>query len=132
MPWLVWLCGLGVGLETKRLPVQFPVRAYAWVVGQAPGWRHARGNQSMFLWYIDVSLSLFLPLSLKINIIFKKINIYKKINMWKEKPCMWIDWKAWCYRKCRIFPNWFIYSRQFHGKSRKCVWIYVWKLTKWL
>ena len=35
-PWLVWLSGLCVGLQTKGLPVWFPVRAYAWVAGQVP------------------------------------------------------------------------------------------------
>ena len=28
-PWLVWFSGLSVSLCTKRLPVQFPVRAQA-------------------------------------------------------------------------------------------------------
>ena len=36
-PWLVWLSGLSAGLQTKGLPVRFPVRAHAWVVGQVPG-----------------------------------------------------------------------------------------------
>ena len=36
MPWLVWLSGLGVILQAKGSPVQFPVRARAWAVGQAP------------------------------------------------------------------------------------------------
>ena len=33
LPWLVWLRGLSASLQTKGLPVQFPVRAHAWVVG---------------------------------------------------------------------------------------------------
>ena len=33
LPWLVWLSGLGVVLQSKRSPVQFPVRAPAWVAG---------------------------------------------------------------------------------------------------
>ena len=43
------------------------------VLGQVPCWGHVRGSQSMFLLCIDVSLSLslFCPLSLKINKIFK-------------------------------------------------------------
>ena len=48
-PWLVWLSGLSASLQTKKLPVQFPVRAHAWVVGQDPIWGNARGNLSMFL-----------------------------------------------------------------------------------
>ena len=43
-PWLVWLSELSTGLWTKRLPVEFPVKAHAWVVGQVPGWRHVKGN----------------------------------------------------------------------------------------
>ena len=58
LPWLVWLSGSGIILQTERLPVGFLVRAHAWVVGQVPGWGHERGNQLMFL-----SLSFSLPLS---------------------------------------------------------------------
>ena len=64
-PWLVWLSELSAGLQTERSPVQFPVPAHAWVTGLVPVWRHAKGNQSMYLSYINVSLPLFLPL--KIN-----------------------------------------------------------------
>ena len=35
--WFVWLSGLSSGLQTKRLPVQFKVRAHAWVAGLVPG-----------------------------------------------------------------------------------------------
>ena len=48
--------GLSTGLQTKGLPVRFPVRAHAWVVGQVPSRGRLRGN-------IDVSLSLYSPLS---------------------------------------------------------------------
>ena len=41
-PWLVWLRGLSAGLQTKRSLVQFPVRARAWVAGQAPSGRHVK------------------------------------------------------------------------------------------
>ena len=61
MPWLVWLSVLSAGLWTKGLLVRFPVRAHAWVVGQVPGWGHARGSQLMFLSHIEVSLPLYLP-----------------------------------------------------------------------
>ena len=37
-PWLVWLSGLSTSLQTEMLPVQFPVRARAWVAGQVPSW----------------------------------------------------------------------------------------------
>ena len=49
-PWLVWLSGLSAGLTVKELPVGFPVRAHAWVVGQAPSRGRARGSHTrMFL-----------------------------------------------------------------------------------
>ena len=58
--YVLWL-GLGVVLQTQRSPVWFPVRAHAWVVGQVPTWGQARGNWSMLLCHIYVSLPLFLP-----------------------------------------------------------------------
>ena len=42
-------------------PVQFPVRAHAWVVGQVASRGRVKGNQSIDLSHIDVSLPLFLP-----------------------------------------------------------------------
>ena len=33
-PWLVWFSGLRATLWTRRLPVQFPVRAHAWIASQ--------------------------------------------------------------------------------------------------
>ena len=70
---LVWLSGLSASLPTEGSPVQLPVRAHAWVVGQVPRSRCARGNQSMYFSHINASLPLFLsPFpSLKINEIFK-------------------------------------------------------------
>ena len=35
-PWLVLLNGLCAGLQTKGLPVWFPVKAQAWAAGQVP------------------------------------------------------------------------------------------------
>ena len=70
---MVWISGLGIIPKTERSPVRFPVRAHARVVGQVPGWGHARGNQQMFLSHIVfLSLSACLSLSLKINKILKK------------------------------------------------------------
>ena len=43
-PWLVCFNGLRAGLQTKRLLVQFPVRAHTWVAGKVPICRYARGN----------------------------------------------------------------------------------------
>ena len=33
----------------QRAPVQFPVRARAWVAGQVPRWGYVKGNRSKFL-----------------------------------------------------------------------------------
>ena len=60
--WLVWLSELISGLWTKGPPVQFPVTAHAWVVGQAPSRGHARGNYTLML----LSLPSF-SLSLKLR-----------------------------------------------------------------
>ena len=77
-PWPEWLSGLSTALWTKGSPVPFPVRAHAWVVGQAC----SRGRSSG--WekhqpHIDVSL-LFLPPfpSLKVNKIFLKTVEHKR------------------------------------------------------
>ena len=58
-PWLVQLSGLNSSLGTERLPVRFPVRAYAWVASQAPdgGVQKARDQ------CISCSSSMFLSLS---------------------------------------------------------------------
>ena len=80
LPWLVWLSGLSTSLQTERPLVQCPVRAHASVVSQVPSWGCARGNQSMFLSHIDVSLPFFLPpfplsRNKEIKIFFKKARI---------------------------------------------------------
>ena len=50
VPWLVWLSGLSVSLQSKGSLVWFPVRAHAWVAGQVPSRGHTRGNHTlMFL-----------------------------------------------------------------------------------
>ena len=60
------------GLQTKWLPVQFPVRAHAWVVGQIPSRGCVRGQP-----HIDISLPLSpsLPLSLQINFLKEKTKV---------------------------------------------------------
>ena len=40
LSWLVWLSGLSASLQTKKLPVGFPVRAHACVAGQVPNKSH--------------------------------------------------------------------------------------------
>ena len=65
LPWLLWLSGLSAGLQTRRSRVQFPVGAHAWVAGQVPSWGCGKGNQSVYLLHMDVSLLSFsLPSSL--------------------------------------------------------------------
>ena len=44
LPGLVWLSGLSASLQTKGSPVQFLVRAHAWLGGQGPSWGHVSGN----------------------------------------------------------------------------------------
>ena len=71
----MWLNGLSTGLRNERLPVRFLVRARAWVAGQVPSWGCARGNKidvSLTHGCFSPSLSPSLPLSLKVNKIFKK------------------------------------------------------------
>ena len=60
--------------------MRFLIRTRAWVVGQVPGWGHARGNQSMFLLHINVSSPPFPPLfpsSFSLPSPFSKIHINK-------------------------------------------------------
>ena len=61
-PWLVQLSGYSMGLRTNRLPVQFPLRAHAWVAGQVPSKGCSRGNHTLMF----LSLFLFPFHSLKI------------------------------------------------------------------
>ena len=73
LPWLMCLSGLNTSLRTKRLLVQFPVRAHAWVVGQVPGKGRVRGNHTL----VFLSLSFLLPALLSKN---KFLKIFKKWN----------------------------------------------------
>ena len=61
MPWLVWCSGLRAGLQTKGLPVQFPVRANAWVAVWIPSKGCTRGNHTLM--FLSLSFSLPSPLS---------------------------------------------------------------------
>ena len=69
----MWLSGLTASLWTKRLQVQFPVRAHAWVAGQVPSWGCARGNGLMFLSH---SFSLPYPLSENKQTFFKDFILF--------------------------------------------------------
>ena len=63
----MWLRGLGVVLQSEGSLVRFPVMAQVWVAGQVPSWRCVRGNQSMFLTLMFLSLSFSLPPPLSKN-----------------------------------------------------------------
>ena len=84
LPWLVWLSGLSAGLRTKGLPVRFPVRAHAWVVGQLLSRRCVRGNHTLRF------LSSLPSLTLKIS----KKNVLKKKNECFEDVQRSRDWKG--------------------------------------
>ena len=58
---VVWLSGVSTRLQTKRWLVRFLVMAHAWVAGQVPGWVCVRGNRSIPLLCINVSLHLSVP-----------------------------------------------------------------------
>ena len=80
-PWLGWLSGLGVILQTKGSPVQFPVRTHSWVAGQVPGWGHVCER------LIDVSLtSIFLSCSFSLPSLLAQNKINKRKlkikNLW--------------------------------------------------
>ena len=76
LPWLVWFSGLSATLQTKGSLVRFPARTHAWVAGQVPSRGHMSGNHTLMF----LSLSSFLPLSLKINKSNIFINLKKKEN----------------------------------------------------
>ena len=48
-------------LRIKGLPVRFPIKAHAWVVGQVPSRGHVRGNHTLM--FVSLSFSLPSPLS---------------------------------------------------------------------
>ena len=77
LPWLVWLCELSTDLRTKGFPVQFPIRAHAWVAGQVPSRGHARGNHTLMLLSLSPSLPLYLKIN-KISYILKKEAVLQK------------------------------------------------------
>ena len=85
-PWPVWLSWLGIVLPSERWLVWFLVRAHAWVAGSCPVWAHIRGNRSMFLSCMDVSLFFpSLPLSLKNKCIY----ILKRVHTsWEHSGVM--------------------------------------------
>ena len=63
-------CAWSIGLWTERLPIQFLVRAHAWVVGQVPSWGKW-GN-------LSVDTPMFLSFSSSLHFPFSKNKILKK------------------------------------------------------
>ena len=59
-PWLVWISGLSGSLQTKGLPVPFPVKAHDRVVGQVPTRGRSRGYHTLMFLPLPLSLSSFL------------------------------------------------------------------------
>ena len=57
---VVWLSGLSADLRIKGLPVEFPVRAHAWITGQVPSTGPVRGNHT--LTFLSLFFSLPSPL----------------------------------------------------------------------
>ena len=80
MPWLVWLSGLGAGLQTKGSPIQLPDQGTCLGCGPGPQW----GVCNRTLIFLSLCLSPFLTLCLKINKIFKKkdlCNIFLTVRL---------------------------------------------------
>ena len=67
LPWLMWLIWLGVVPQSKRLPVQFLVRAHAWVAGLSPGCVGEAIDQCFPLALMFLSPSFSFPLALSKN-----------------------------------------------------------------
>ena len=65
----MWLSGLSAGLN-QGVSGSIPRQGTSWVVGQVLSEGHVRGNHTLM--FLSLSLSSSLPLSLKINKIFKK------------------------------------------------------------
>ena len=86
-PCLVWLSRLNASLLTKGSLVRFPVRAYAWVVGQVPSWGPVRGNHILLF----LSLSFSLPSPLSINKFLTKNKMSFKTVMERKATC-----SQWC------------------------------------
>ena len=94
-PWLGWLSGMGVILQSKRLSVQFLVRAHAWVVSLVLGqglYERQLINVSLSHQCFSFSLSPSFS-SLKKKIFFKKSTVYDTFDQtWEiEIQCKWED-----------------------------------------
>ena len=63
--WLLWLSGLSASLQTKGLPVQFPVRAHAWVAGRLGACERQPIDTCLAHKYFSPFLSPSLPLKNK-------------------------------------------------------------------
>ena len=104
----MWLSGLGIFPQSKSLPVQFPVRAHAWVAGSVLSWgayERQLINVSLSHQCFSPSLSPFLPIPLKISklkfLILKgggggekerERNIDVREKHWLAAFCKHLDW----------------------------------------
>ena len=87
--WLIALAGVAQCTEcwpeNRKVTNSIPSQGTCLVAGQVPGGERVRGNPSMYLSHIDISLPLFLPpflppfASLKINKIFEKRNWFTRL-----------------------------------------------------
>ena len=75
-PWLVRLSGLSAGLRARGSSVRFLVRAHARVAVQVLSRGHVRGNHTLMF----LSFSPSLPLSLKVNKLFKKKKVELRVQ----------------------------------------------------
>ena len=67
LPWLVWLSELSASLGTKGVLVRFPVRVYAWVLGQVQQPIDVSLTHQCFSSSISPSLTLSLYMNKQIN-----------------------------------------------------------------
>ena len=87
---------MSTGLQTKGSLVRFPVRPHAWVAGQVPSGRRARGNH---IWmFLSLSSSLPPPL-------FKNKQINKILKKRKEQNLRSVDHRNRVLGKLKIVSN---------------------------
>ena len=85
-PWLVGLSGLSADQGTKGLPVGFPVRVHAWVVGQVPSRGYVRGIHTLM--FLSLSFSLPSPLS-------KSLKRQYSVALYNRDLSPWISHAGW-------------------------------------
>lgn len=101
IPWPSGSAGWSIVPYTKRLLVRFLVRIHTRLRVQSPVTACMRGNQSMFLSLISISLSFFLPLSLKSIYTYPRMRIKKTFFLNKYNP-----WTRSTALKLLLTHNW--------------------------